>query len=94
MKLQTLKPRVSEAPRRLQTHTAQRITGSRLQRIRREHFQASPLCVHCQAKGITRLATELDHILPLHKGGRDDDTNRQGLCVDCHQAKTRTDLAP
>ena len=94
MKLTTLKPRVAEAPSRLAPNVASRITGRRLQRIRREHFRASPLCAHCQAKGITRLATELDHVTPLHKGGRDDDSNRQGLCYDCHQDKTRTDLVP
>lgn len=94
MKLRTLKPRISEVPRRLQPNVAERIRGRRLQRIRQQHFSERPLCVLCEAKGITSLATELDHIIPLHKGGRDDDTNRQGLCSDCHRTKTRIDLAP
>lgn len=38
-----------------------------------------------------RLATELDHVVPLFKGGDDDDSNRQGLCRDCHTVKTAKD---
>jgi 5-methylcytosine-specific restriction enzyme A len=34
---------------------------------------------------------ELDHVLPLFKGGADDDTNRQGLCAACHAVKTAAD---
>lgn len=37
-------------------------------------------------------AVEVDHVVPLSKGGADDDDNRQGLCVPCHQAKTARDL--
>lgn len=70
----------------------QRIRGRRLQRIRRAHFAKQPLCVACQGKGIVRLAAELDHITPLHKGGKDFDAdqgqNRQGLCAPCHKAKS------
>lgn len=35
---------------------------------------------------------EVDHVIPLHKGGPDDDTNLQGLCGGCHKAKTATDM--
>jgi 5-methylcytosine-specific restriction endonuclease McrA len=35
---------------------------------------------------------ELDHIEPLHAGGLDIPTNRQGLCEECHKAKTIKDL--
>lgn len=94
MKLQTLKPRIAEAPSRLKPHTVQRITGSRLQKIRREHFERGPLCVECAKQGITRIWTELDHIVPLHKGGKDVDSNRQGLCTEHHLAKTKQDLRP
>lgn len=31
---------------------------------------------------------ELDHTVPLWKGGKDADHNRQCLCPDCHAAKT------
>lgn len=69
-----------------------RITGTTLQNRRRRWFMEKPLCVHCQSKGGVSLATELDHILPLFKGGVDDETNLQGLCKPCHDAKTAQDM--
>lgn len=36
---------------------------------------------------------ELDHTVPLWKGGKDADHNRQCLCPDCHDAKTRGEAA-
>jgi 5-methylcytosine-specific restriction protein A len=50
----------------------------------REH----PLCAHCLQAGIIRPAQEVDHITPLCEGGRDDESNFQSLCVECHQVKT------
>jgi 5-methylcytosine-specific restriction protein A len=94
MKLTTLKPRLREAPRRINPNVANRITGRRRQEIRRQHFAEHPLCVHCEAQGRVAIATELDHIVPLHKGGQEADSNRQGLCHDCHLAKTAKDLKP
>lgn len=57
-------------------------------RLRREVLDASPLCVHCHAKGRVTLATEVDHIVPIHLGGSDDLANLQPLCAPCHAAKT------
>jgi 5-methylcytosine-specific restriction protein A len=74
-------------------HPTQRRRGRTLQTIRERWFRIHPLCVHCRDKGRATFATELDHIVPLHKGGLDDDTNRQGLCRRCHAAKTRIDRA-
>lgn len=47
--------------------------------------------MHCLAKDppITRLATQRDHIVPLHKGGEESDDNVQGLCDECHLAKSK-----
>lgn len=36
--------------------------------------------------------TELDHIVPLHKGGEDTETNLQGLCDQHHRSKTASDM--
>jgi len=33
-------------------------------------------------------ATVPDHIVPLAKGGSDDDSNIRCLCADCHKART------
>jgi HNH endonuclease len=30
----------------------------------------------------------IDHIVPLSENGKDDETNMQALCVDCHREKT------
>ena len=44
------------------------------------------LCEDCQAKGITRLASTVDHIIPLSQGGPDTDVNTRNLC-DEHNLK-------
>jgi 5-methylcytosine-specific restriction protein A len=70
----------------------ERLRGRRLQTVRTLWFNEHPLCVHCQAKGITKPAEELDHILPISKGGGNEAENLQGLCKECHEAKTILDL--
>lgn len=70
----------------------ERIRGRKLQRIRNSHLRRHPLCVMCEEKGRVRPATQIDHKIPLFKGGRDEEANRQGLCDDCHEYKTRIDL--
>jgi 5-methylcytosine-specific restriction protein A len=48
-----------------------------------------PMCRVCKAKGRLSKATEVDHIVPLHKGGAGmDRRNLQGVCADCHRDKT------
>ncbi len=70
-----------------------RTRGRKLQKRRALHFSHFPLCEHCQAKGRLTVATELDHIIPLDKGGEDNDpANWQGLCSECHKAKTAKDM--
>lgn len=73
-----------------------RVSGRKLQEIREAWFRKYPLCVACDAKGRVNIAVELDHVVPLFKGGLDFDVdhgkNRQGLCQACHDAKTRVDL--
>jgi 5-methylcytosine-specific restriction protein A len=70
----------------------QRIRGSALQKLRRRFFQANPLCVECKKEGVITLAVELDHIVPLFKGGTNDYTNLQGMCQYHHKLKTAHDL--
>jgi 5-methylcytosine-specific restriction protein A len=36
-----------------------------------------------------RLRPHCDHIVPLAKGGPDEDKNKQTLCGSCHSVKTR-----
>lgn len=68
-----------------------RITGRKLQRMREQLFYEEPLCRHCAAKGITKLATQRDHILSLGEGGTEEPENIQPLCDDCHDIKSRSE---
>jgi 5-methylcytosine-specific restriction protein A len=68
--------------------TVERIRGRPLQRIRKRILSVEPLCVACKEQGRVTVATEVDHILALHKGGADTDENRQPLCSACHLAKS------
>ena len=65
-----------------------RMTGRKLQAARAALFQANPLCVECDRKGRVVLATQRDHIVALADGGQDVPENTQGLCGDCHEAKS------
>ena len=70
-----------------------RITGRKLQAMRADLFARDPLCAECKRQGRVTLATERDHITPLAEDGADDDSNVQGLCFDCHEAKSKTEAA-
>jgi 5-methylcytosine-specific restriction protein A len=65
-----------------------RIRGAKLQEIRKRIFAKQPLCVHCQQQGRVTEAEELDHVVPLHKGGTNHPSNMAGLCHDCHVLKS------
>lgn len=70
-----------------------RITGRKLQRLRAELFARDPLCAECKRQGRVTLATQRDHIKSLGEGGEDIDSNVQGLCFDCHEAKSKAEAA-
>lgn len=69
-------------------NATKRITGRRLQSMRSALFKRNPLCIECEKHHVVRLATQRDHIIPLTEGGKDDDSNTQGLCEECHEAKS------
>lgn len=70
----------------------ERIRGRTLQAQRKRIMQEQPLCKMCENKGIVTSGVEMDHIVPLFKGGSNNDDNLQMLCVECHRAKTANDL--
>ena len=37
-------------------------------------------------------SVQVDHIVPITKGGTDERGNLQGVCEECHEDKTRKDL--
>lgn len=92
-RLTTVKPRVAFARQRIVSHYVERIRGRANQRRRERILSAQPLCVLCQAEDRVALATEVDHVVPLWKGGSEDDSNCQGLCAACHKAKSAREAA-
>jgi len=70
-----------------------RIRGRDLQRRRAALFARAPWCALCPKRGTRNRATIRDHIIPLREGGRDDDSNEQGLCQTCSDIKTREESA-
>jgi 5-methylcytosine-specific restriction protein A len=69
-----------------------RTTGRKWMAIREKVLRLTPHCVECYKSGKVNPATEIDHILPLFKGGADDLDNLQALCDDCHNTKTANDM--
>ncbi len=53
-------------------------------RRQRHYRQVNLQCANCG----TIAQLETDHIVPLHRGGKDEWNNLQSLCKDCHAAKT------
>jgi 5-methylcytosine-specific restriction protein A len=51
------------------------------------------LCQECKRKGRATIGGPVDHIIPLWKGGSDDESNKEVLCVPCHDAKTAREAA-
>ena len=54
--------------------------------IRADYLARHPLCVHCEAKGLKRMATHLDH--KDSDSWNNNEGNFQGLCHSCHSIKT------
>jgi len=69
-----------------------RLRGRPLQRRNKRFLQENPLCVMCEAEGRVSVAEEVDHIIPLFKGGADEIGNLEGLCLACHATKTVKDM--
>jgi 5-methylcytosine-specific restriction protein A len=58
-------------------------------KISRAYRASHPLCEDCEAEGRLTPVDEVDHIIPLDKGGTNDDGNLRSLCKSHHQIKTR-----
>lgn len=72
----------------------QSLLGSRVWKdLRARYLGAHPLCEICEAQGLTALATEVHHKIPIgsetsYAGMRRlayDVNNLQALCHDCHE---------
>lgn len=65
-----------------------RTRGRRWMRLRHVVLVEEPVCKICGRKP----SVEVDHIMPISKGGTDERDNLQGVCLECHEEKTRKDL--
>lgn len=73
--------------------TNTRMRGRALQATRMRFWQADPVCKRC-GRVIADLAeAELDHVVPISRGGADTDANRQLIHKRCHAEKTTEDMA-
>jgi len=61
--------------------------------MRARLFATDPWCADCKKEGTHTRATIRDHVIPLAEGGRDDETNEQGLCQRHSDAKTQRESA-
>lgn len=60
----------------------------------KKHVRArdNGLCQQCLRDRVTRVGTEIDHIIPRAHGGTHEPENLQLLCTDCHYHKTQAQL--
>lgn len=101
-RLTTLKPRLGTldtrrvAPAQIQTQGTQRTRGSAWMTIRDRILRrdnGTCKCSECAQAGRLRLAHEVDHVTPLWKGGKDDESNLSAINADCHKRKTAREAA-
>lgn len=83
------------------TTKAARLTGRALVARRLRLWSKDPYCASCGRLVDYPTGFELDHVLPLHLGGLDQDNNCQILCVytdpdgskaGCHAEKTAAEM--
>jgi 5-methylcytosine-specific restriction enzyme A len=71
-----------------------RRTGSRRWRaLRLRVLDRDDYLCQLQLLGCTGGADQVDHIIPVHLGGEDDETNAASVCAHCHAAKTGRESA-
>lgn len=70
-----------------------RVRGSAGVKMRAQVKREEPLCRLCTAKGLVAATTEVDHIVPLSRGGGNQRSNMQGLCTPCHDEKSKAERA-
>ncbi len=65
-----------------------RTVGRKWLAMRHVVLVEEPVCMICGRKA----STQVDHKIPLCKGGTDTRDNLQGVCDECHNEKTAEDL--
>jgi len=60
--------------------------------LRADVLSGEPLCRACREVGVETIATDVDHVTPVSRGGSFwDRSNLQPLCATCHGRKTRAE---
>ncbi|CAH0355325.1 hypothetical protein SPH9361_03402 [Sphingobium sp. CECT 9361] len=77
----------------MERKTTARGYGWAHQQMRIIVLREEPLCRPCLAVNRVTASTTADHITPLAEGGTGDRLNMQGICNDCHKAKTAKESA-
>jgi 5-methylcytosine-specific restriction endonuclease McrA len=65
-----------------------RLSGWEWKAQRDAQLKRQPLCEACAADRVPRLAYEVDHIVRIVDGGKNEPSNYQSLCRDHHRIKT------
>ena len=74
------------------THRSKRLTGRPWRRLRDIVIRRDKgLCQPCYKAGIVTAFKDVDHVVPVSKGGLDIQSNLQCICKDCHDIKTATE---
>ena len=92
--MKTLKPQIKTLNTSMVKMSAgtERIRGNSLVAIKRKFERANPrLCATCTRLGLVGYGDELEHIVPLWKGGAESDSNREWICKAHHKIKTASE---
>lgn len=73
-------------------HYIKMINSVRWRQLRSKKLQANPVCEVCEANGLSTLATEIHHVIPVESVAHElgmrqlmfGYTNLQSLCHSCH----------
>ena len=58
--------------------------GREWKRVRDRYVRKHPLCERCLKEGRMTPVEEVHHILPVNRGGTNDESNLMSVCKSCH----------
>lgn len=58
--------------------------GQAWRKVRERYAKEHPLCERCLDEGRLTLMDEVHHIVPVSRGGTNDEANLMSLCHSCH----------